>query len=145
MQMKDPLPTTPLHVEHQFVSGFVDTPPLGYITSGHDHSGYDVTVLVGQVVNAADVPAGNDQLVNWSVRVDVFEHYQIIVFIRKPGIGPACGDVAENAVRFHAPILPVRINTLYRCTVFIEGRFVAYFQHPSYRFGKPGSDAAITP
>ena len=106
--MKDALPASPFHIEHQFITGFVDTPLLGYITSGYDHSGNDLSILVDQVVNTADVSSGNDQIVDWGVGIDVFENDQMIVFIQEPGIGLTRADVAEKAILFHVHLLSNR-------------------------------------
>jgi hypothetical protein len=101
MQMEDPLPTSPLDIVYQFISGLVDAPLPGHITTGHNHSGNDIMVLVSQFVNAADMSTGNNQIVDRSMGVDIFEYDQMVVFVHKTSVGSSRGDIAEYTVLFH--------------------------------------------
>jgi hypothetical protein len=99
--MKNSLAATPLHVEHQFVSGGVYFPLPGHIPSYRQHMRHKALVRIGHVVDAADVPARYDQIMDRGMGIDIFENNQLSVLEYKTGIGLAVNDVAEDALFFH--------------------------------------------
>jgi hypothetical protein len=79
MQMKNDLATTPFHIEQKLVSGFFDTSLFRHIPGHHHHFGNQQAVFGRYVIDASDMPLGNNQKMNRCVGFDIFKHHKIVI------------------------------------------------------------------
>jgi hypothetical protein len=85
VEMKNHLSATFLNIEKKLVPGGINVLPYGHLPGGHDHFGQNAVVRFGKIVDAADMPFGNDQQMDGGVGVDVPENNQILVLVKKIG------------------------------------------------------------
>jgi len=85
VEMKDHLSATFLNIEKKLVPGGINFLPYGHLSGGQDHFGQNAFVRFGKIVDAANMPFGNDQEVDGGVGVDVSENHQVLVLIKKIG------------------------------------------------------------
>jgi hypothetical protein len=98
VEMEDVLPSAPFHVEDKAVPGPVNRLALCNILGPENQVGDQETILLAQVIDAADVVSGNNQNVNGSLRSDVVESYDPFVLVNKVGFLLTPDDPAEQAI-----------------------------------------------
>jgi hypothetical protein len=80
VKVKNNLSAAFLHIEEQFIPGLIDSLRLCHVSSRHHGIGHDTAVILGQIIDAADMFFGYNQQMNGSMRVDIPKHHYRIVF-----------------------------------------------------------------
>jgi hypothetical protein len=108
MEVKDPLPSPSLHIEHEPVSALRDVEPPGHVSSRENHLGDDPSVLVLEVVDAANVSSRHNEEVYGGTRTDIPEYDQGFALVHEIGRPFPPHDLAENAPLLHGtPLNPI--------------------------------------
>lgn len=100
VKMKYVLPAPPFDIEDQPVSSLINVQVVRYLPCPEEQFGDHGTVLVGEVVDASDVPCGDDEDVNRGLGADVFEGHDRFILIHEIGRSLPFHDLTESAV-FH--------------------------------------------
>ncbi len=105
--MKDPLPATVLNVIQQLIPIFGDMLPPSHRLTGHQQFRHNGTILISQIIDAANMLFRNNQQVDGCVGMDVLENDHILGFKQKFSIGISLDDIAEKAMmnRIVSPVL----------------------------------------
>jgi hypothetical protein len=81
VEMKYHLPAPFLYIEKKLVPGGIYFLLFGHLPGGHNHFRENAIVRFGEIVDASDMPFGNDQQMDGSVGVDVSENHKVPVLV----------------------------------------------------------------
>jgi hypothetical protein len=101
MQVKNHLPAAFFNIKKKLVSGGIHILLLSHLSGCHDHFRQDGMVGFDEIVDAPDMPFGNNQQMHGRMGVNVPENHQVVILIKKVGIDLAVGDFTEQAIFFH--------------------------------------------
>jgi hypothetical protein len=102
VQVKDILPAPTLHVEEEFVSGFVNTSLRGDLPCPEQEFGQQGPVFFFQIVDASDVFSWDEKDMNRGMGLDVLEGDQVFVLIDDICRLLSPGNSTENAFALHS-------------------------------------------
>ena len=96
VQMKYHLPPTPFHVIQQLIAGSGNAVRFCHVFGHHNQFRQDPLILIGEIVDAADMFFGHEQQVNRRMRIDVFKYHQGVGFKQNFGLRMTMGDLTER-------------------------------------------------
>ena len=101
MQVKYHLPSSSFNIREQSISGLSHALLIGHMFGRKVQVRQNGAVIVGNVIDTADMLLGYYQQMDACSRIDVLEYNQCICFVQNFGVSLSGGDLTEEAIVWH--------------------------------------------
>lgn len=101
MEMEDNLSAAPFHIKQQLISRVSNRMLLGHLLGHENHIGYDIFIVICQLIDASDMSYGNNKYVDGCVGMNIPEGHHRFPLIDKISRLIPLNDLTKRTIPFH--------------------------------------------